>query len=74
MIETLLGTLLPLLGTFFGSVVSILVANKMTAYRLEQLEKKVDRHNNLVERMVRAEASTASAHRRLDEHIGKHPQ
>lgn len=69
MIETLINTLLPLLGTFLGSVVSILVSNKMTTYRLEQLEKKVDKHNHLVERMVKAEASTASAHRRLDEHI-----
>jgi hypothetical protein len=35
--------------------------------RLKALEKKMDRHNNLVERMVAVEASAKSAHHRLDE-------
>lgn len=30
------------------------------------LEQKQDKHNNLIERMVRVEDSTASAHKRLD--------
>lgn len=38
----------------------------LQAYRIEQLEKKVDRHNNLVERMVVVEQSTKSAHHRID--------
>ena len=36
-------------------------------YRLTQLEKKVDKHNNLVERMAVAESSLKSAHHRIDE-------
>lgn len=35
--------------------------------RLKSLEDKMDRHNNLVERMVAVEQSVKSAHRRLDE-------
>ena len=35
--------------------------------RLKTLEKKMDKHNTLMERMVKAEGSTASAHYRLDE-------
>ena len=35
--------------------------------RIEQLEEKVKKHNNLVERMIAVEQSTKSAHHRLDE-------
>ena len=35
--------------------ISIFATNKMTAYRIEQLEKKVDKHNQVVERMYEAE-------------------
>ncbi len=40
-----------LAGTFFGIVKS----SNMTNYRLEMLEQKVNKHNNLVERMALAE-------------------
>ena len=39
------------LGTAVGSISGILASSKLTAYRLERLEKKVEKHNNLVERM-----------------------
>ncbi len=42
--------LLALAGTLVGSFSGILVANKLVNFRLEQLEKKVDKHNCLVER------------------------
>jgi septal ring factor EnvC (AmiA/AmiB activator) len=47
--------LLALAGTLMGSFSGILVANKLVNYRLEQLEKKVEKHNNLVERIAMAE-------------------
>lgn len=41
------------------SLIGVYLANRkssaLIAYRLEQLEKKVDRHNGLVERMTAAE-------------------
>lgn len=46
-----------------------MTANKLTVYRIEQLEEKVKKHNNLVERMIVVEQSTKSAHHRLDELI-----
>lgn len=55
--------LLSLAGTLAGS----LLASRLTTYRIEQLERKVEKHNNLMERMALVEASTKSAHRRLDE-------
>lgn len=32
-----------------------MTANKLTNYRIGELEKKVDKHNNLVERVVKLE-------------------
>ena len=58
---------LALVGTAFGSITGVLAANKMTNFRIEQLERKVEKHNNLVERMTVVEQSAKSAHRRLDE-------
>lgn len=34
--------------------------------KLEALEKKQDKHNNLIERMVHVEDSVKTAHHRLD--------
>lgn len=56
-----------LCGTLIGSLAGIMTANKLTVYRIEQLEEKVKKHNNLVERMIAVEQSTKSAHHRLDE-------
>ncbi|MGN0149597.1 MAG: hypothetical protein ACI4C7_05025 [Clostridia bacterium] len=60
---------LSLIGTLGGSAIGIMTSSKLTAYRLEQLEQKVNKHNNLVERMAVVEQSTKSAHHRLDEII-----
>ncbi len=46
---------LAFLGTVVGSIAGILTANKLTNYRIEQLEKKVDKHNSVLERMYEAE-------------------
>ena len=35
-----------------GSLGGILAASKLMNYRIEQLEKKVDKHNNVVERIA----------------------
>ncbi len=63
----LVSALLALIGTIVGSFGGIMTANRLTTYRLEQLEEKVKKHNNLVERMAIVEQSTKSAHHRIDE-------
>ena len=55
-----------LAGTLIGSLAGIMTANKLTVYRIEQLEKKVEKHNNLAERMIKVEQSASSAHHRID--------
>ena len=47
--------LLSLTGTLVGSLAGILAANRLTNYRIEQLEKKVDCHNTLIDRMYQVE-------------------
>ena len=47
--------LLSLAGTFIGSLLGIFGSARMTNFRLEQLEKKVEKHNQVVERMAVAE-------------------
>ena len=50
-----------LLGTLAGSFGGILVSNKLTTYRIEQLEKKVAAHNNVVERTYKLEGRMQEA-------------
>ena len=47
--------LIAFIGTAVGTSGGIMVANKLTNYRIEQLEKKMDKHNTLIERMVLVE-------------------
>lgn len=57
-----------------GILVTVIIQGLYVAFKLGKfeeklvtLEKKQDRHNNLVERMVRVEDSVKSAHKRLDD-------
>lgn len=56
MTDTIIVAAISLLGTLGGSLGGIIAANKLTAYRIEQLEKKVQAHNNLIDRMYKVEA------------------
>ena len=55
MSETVIIALISLLGTLGGTFGGILATSKLTNYRIEQLEKKVDKHNNLIEHMFKVE-------------------
>ena len=55
MSETVVVALIGLAGSGFGSLFGILISSKLTQYRLEQLEKKVQAHNSLVERTYKLE-------------------
>lgn len=58
--------LFSLIGTVSGSLLGIIASSRLTAYRIQQLEEKVEKHNRLIERTYRLEESTKSAHKRLD--------
>nr|DAW93415.1 MAG TPA: Hemolysin [Bacteriophage sp.] len=59
--------LLSLVGTALGSITGVMAANKLSNYRISQLEEKVSKHNNLIERMTVVEQSIKSVHQRLDD-------
>lgn len=58
MSETILVALIGLAGSGAGAFGGILVSSKLTQYRLEQLEKKVQAHNSLIDRTYRLEERT----------------
>ena len=55
MSEGIIITLITLGGSGVGSLLGIIVSSRLTAYRLEQLEKKVDKHNTVIERTFKLE-------------------
>ena len=55
-------------GVFLGGLA---MAIKYIEKQIARLEEKQDKHNCLIERMVKVEESTKSAHRRLDEILEK---
>ena len=62
-------SLLSALCSLIGSLGGILVTSKLNLYRLEQLEKKADKHNHLVERMYEIEKTVTTATSLYDEEI-----
>jgi len=55
MTEAVIVAILSLVGTLGGSLCGILTANKLTNYRIQQLEAKVEKHNNVIERVYKLE-------------------
>ena len=51
MSEAIAVALIGLGGSAAGSLIGVLASSRLTQYRLEQLEKKVDKHNGVIERM-----------------------
>lgn len=56
--EGIVVALIGLAGSALGSILGVLASAKLTSYRLEQLEKKVQAHNNLIERTYKLEERT----------------
>ena len=59
--------LIGLVGSGGGTLVGILVSAKLTNYRLEQLEKKVDKHNTVIERTFILEEQMKVANHRIND-------
>ena len=57
--------LLSLAGTLVGSLAGVLAANRLTTYRIQQLEKKVEKRNSIVERTYLLEEEMKVANHRI---------
>ncbi|EMF0058215.1 hypothetical protein [Enterococcus hirae] len=61
---------LSIAGTLVGTFAGIVFSNKLTIYRIEQLEKKVEKHNRIVERTFILEGRMNEAEHDIQEMKG----
>ena len=61
MTSEIIVALLSLIGTFLGTFSGI----RLVTYRLEQLERRVEKHNSVIERMALAEKDIRESERRI---------
>jgi hypothetical protein len=66
--DTIIVAVLSFLGTALGAFGGA----KLTTYRIEQLEKKVDKHNNFAQRMPVVEEKIAVINHRIEDLEGFH--
>ncbi len=59
--------LLSIVGTAIGSGLGVIASSRLTNYRIQQLEKKVEKHNSVVERMAVAEKEIRVATHRIED-------
>lgn len=64
--------LLSLCGTLAGSFLGVIASNKLTQYRIQQLEEKVSKHNNLVERTYKLEGEMLECQHDIKDLKGYH--
>ena len=57
--STVIIALISFAGTLFGTLGGIVASGKLTNYRIEQLEKKVEKHNKVIERVYVLEKDKA---------------
>ena len=55
MSETIIVALIGLAGSGLGAFAGVMASARLTQYRLQMLEEKVNKHNNLIERTYKLE-------------------
>ena len=53
--STIIVAIMSLLGTLIGSLGGIVASNKLVIYRIQELEKKVEKHNSVIDRVYKLE-------------------
>ena len=67
MTETIIVALIGFGGAVIGSALGVIASAKLTNYRLEQLEKKVNLHNSVIERVYNLERNHAVLEQRVED-------
>lgn len=57
--------LISLIGTIVGSLTGVLASNKLSNYRIQQLENEVHKHNSLIDRVYKLETENTVQNTRL---------
>ena len=65
--DTIAVALVSLVGTLIGTFGGIITASKLTNYRIEQLERKVDKHNNFADKIPLIQNDIKVANHRIDD-------
>ena len=65
--ETIIVALIAFIGSLIGNYLSNNKNQALIAYRLEQLEKKVNLHNNVIERTYELEKKVEVIETKLDD-------
>ena len=58
-LDAIIVAILSMIGTVSGSYISNRKSQALIAYRLEEIEKRVEKHNNLIERTYKLEEQSA---------------
>lgn len=66
MVETIIVAAISLVGTLAGAYMANKKSSALIAYRLEQLEDKVNKHNNVIERTYLLEKNEALLEEKID--------
>lgn len=53
--STIIVAIMSLFGTLIGSLGGIVASNKLVVYRIQELEKKVEKHNSVIDRVYKLE-------------------
>lgn len=53
--STVIVAVLGFLGTILGSGLGVIASSKLTNFRLQKLEEKVEKHNSVIERTFKLE-------------------
>ena len=56
MSDEIITALIGLGGSALGSIIGIICNTRLTTYRINQLEKKVDKHNTVIDRTYKVES------------------
>lgn len=59
--DTIIVALIGFAGSGLGALAGVIASAKLTNYRLQQLEEKVNKHNNMVERTYALEGRMTEA-------------
>ena len=66
MTPEVLNALISAIAVIISGLISAFVSNKLMTYRIEQLEKKVDKHNSVIDRTYHLEAEVEVIENEID--------
>lgn len=65
MTETVIIAIIAAVGTLLSGVISAVMANRVTVYRLDALTREVEKHNSVIERTYKLETKVEDMDTRL---------